>query len=122
MTNSKQKGKRGELEIANILKRMGFNARRTAQYNGKEQGSLADVIGLPGFHMEVKRVESGFTAIHKAMEQAIRDSKGETPTVWHRQNNTEWLVTMRLPDFMERIICSSWLDDVMECNDDKKER
>ena len=45
MTNSKQKGKRGELEVANMLKRMGFNGRRTAQYNGKEQGSRADVLG-----------------------------------------------------------------------------
>ena len=114
MTNSKQKGKRGELEVANMLKRMGFNGRRTAQYNGKEQGSLADVIGLPGIHVEVKRVESGFTAIHKAMDQAVRDSHGDVPTVWHRQNNTEWLVTMRLPDFMEMLICSPWLDKITE--------
>ena len=85
MTNSKQKGKRGELEVANILKRMGFNCRRTAQYNGKENGSLADVIGLPNIHIEVKRVQSGYTAIHKAMAQAVRDSHGEVPTVWHRQ-------------------------------------
>lgn len=79
MTNSKQKGKRGELEIANILKEHGYDCRRTAQYNGKEQGSLADVIGLDGIHIEVKRVER--INIDVCMEQAIRDCQDDIPTV-----------------------------------------
>ncbi len=97
--NSKQKGKRGELEIANILKGYGYDCRRTAQYNGKEQGSLADVIGLPGIHIEVKRVER--INIDVCMEQAIRDCQGDTPTVWHRRNNKPWYVTMRLEDWID---------------------
>lgn len=104
MTNSKQKGKRGELELAKILREYGFNARRTAQYNGKETGSLADIVGLPGVHAEVKRVQSGFSAIQNAMAQAIRDSAGtaKTPVVFHRQNRSPWLVTMRLEDWLAR--------------------
>lgn len=101
MTNSKQKGKRGELEIAKILKGYGYDCRRTAQYNGKEQGSLADVVGLPGYHIEVKRVESGLKKMDDFMEQAVRDCQGEVPTIWHRRNNKEWLVTMRLTDWIE---------------------
>lgn len=35
------------------------------------------------------------------MEQAKRDCKENTPTVFHRKNNKEWLVTMRLDDWIE---------------------
>ena len=95
--NSKQKGKRGELELANELKKYGFDCRRTAQYNGKENGSLADVVGLDGIHMEVKRVESGLKKIDDFMTQAIRDcGDGEMPAVFHRRNRQSWLVTMPL--------------------------
>lgn len=99
MTNSKQKGKRGELELAKILREHGFNARRTAQYNGKETGSLADIVGLDGIHVEVKRVEA--LNIEKAMKQAIRDAKlNEVPCVFHRRNNCPWYVTMTLEDWI----------------------
>ena len=101
MTNSKQKGKRGELELANVLKEYGFDCRRTAQYNGKENGSLADVVGIDGIHVEVKRVESGLKKIDDFMEQAIRDSKDEIPCVFHRRNRCQWLVTMTLKDWVE---------------------
>lgn len=101
MTNSKQKGKRGELELSHKLKELGFDTRRTAQYNGKELDSMADLVGIPGVHIECKRVER--LNIDTAMEQAIRDSKdGETPAVFHRRNNKPWYVTMRLEDWAER--------------------
>lgn len=102
MTNSKQKGKRGELELANALKEYGFDCRRTAQYNGKETGSLADVVGLDGIHVEVKRVESGLKKIDDFIGQAIRDCQGgEMPAVFHRRNRSPWLVTMTLEDWIE---------------------
>ena len=34
--NSKQKGAKGERELANILKEYGYNTRRGQQYNGLE--------------------------------------------------------------------------------------
>lgn len=96
--NSKQKGKRGELELVHRLNELGFQTRRTAQYNGKEQGSLADLIGIEGVHIECKRVES--LNINDAYEQSVRDcNDGETPTVFHRKNNKPWLVTLSLEDW-----------------------
>lgn len=94
MINSKKKGAAGEREFANYCKKYGFNVRRTAQYNGKELESKADVVGIPGIHIEVKRVEK--LNIHDAMEQAIRDSSStkEIPIVAHRKNGTKWLITM----------------------------
>ena len=103
MTNSRQKGKRGELEVAHILQGYGYECRRSQQYCGYADGD-ADVIGLPPIdgkpvHIEVKRVER--INIDTCMEQAIRDSKdGEIPTVWHRRNNKPWYITMRLEDWM----------------------
>ena len=109
MINSKKKGAAGEREFSNYCKSKGFDVRRTAQYNGKELGSLADVIGIPGIHIEVKRVEA--LNIHKAMEQAIRDcnqsnkeksqEKKELPIVAHRKNHTDWLITMTADDWFK---------------------
>lgn len=96
--NSRQKGKAGELELANKLKEYGYDTRRSVQYNGKD--GQADVLGLPSIHIECKRVES--LNIYNAMAQAKRDAKnGDFPTVFHRKNRCNWLVTMELDSFME---------------------
>ena len=99
--NSKDKGKRGELELVHKLNDLGFDTRRTAQFNGKEQGSLADLVGIDGVHIECKRNER--LNVDNAMEQAIRDcSEGETPMVFHRKNGKPWMVTMLLADWAHR--------------------
>jgi hypothetical protein len=55
------------------------------------------VVGLPGVHVEVKRVEA--LNIRKAVEQSVHDAdSGEAAIVLHRQNRTPWLVTVRLAD------------------------
>lgn len=99
--NSKQKGKRGENELVRKLKEYGYNTRRSVQYNGKADDGQADLIGLDGIHVEVKRVER--LNIYDAIEQAKRDSKNSDnlPAVFHRKNNCEWLVTMRLEDWIK---------------------
>jgi Holliday junction resolvase len=98
--NSKQKGKRGELELVRKLKEHGFVTRRTVQYNGKADDGDADLQGLDGIHIECKRVEK--LNLYDAMAQAVHDAKDtELPTVMHRKNNSEWLVTMKLDDWVK---------------------
>lgn len=100
MVNSKQKGKRGELELVHKLEQYGFDTRRSVQYNGKAEDGQADLLGLPGIHIESKRVEK--LNLYDAMAQAIHDAKdGELPTVFHRKNHCEWLVSMRLSDWIK---------------------
>lgn len=95
---SRDKGKRGELEIAHILQEHGFPARRSVQFNGWQ--GAADVIGVDGIHIEVKRVER--LNIDTAMEQSRRDAKGgEIPVVFHRRNHKGWLATLPLDDFIK---------------------
>lgn len=95
--NSRQKGARGERELAELLRAYGYEARRGQQYSGKNGD--ADVVGVDGFHIECKRVEQ--LNIYKAMEQSERDAReGEIPIVCHRKDRKGWLVTIRFDDFM----------------------
>jgi Holliday junction resolvase len=94
--NSIQKGKAGERELANLLKEKGYETRRGQQFAGNNGD--ADVVGLPHIHIECKRVEN--LNVYKAHAQATADSKGGTPTVFHRKNSMPWLVTMSLTDWL----------------------
>ena len=94
---SRDKGRRGELHWAAFCSQQGYECRRTAQYCGKT-GEASDVVGLPGIHQEVKRVER--LNIVEAVDQAHRDARpGEIPIVAHKRNRCEWLVTMRADDW-----------------------
>lgn len=95
---SREKGKRGEREVAEVLRRHGCPARRGQQYSGTE--TTADVTGLPGYHLEVKRTER--LDLYGAYEQAVRDAgkSGDVPLVVHRRNGKPWLAVMALEDFL----------------------
>ena len=100
MTNSRRKGKNGELEVAKILREHGYDARRGQQYKGG--GDSPDVIGIPGFHLEVKRVEQ--LRLKSAIDQSKRDAAdGEVPVVVHRKSREPWFVTLSFEDFLNII-------------------
>jgi len=109
MVNSRQKGKRGELEIAHIMQEYGFDAKRSQQYCGINND--ADVVGVPFLHLEIKRVQA--LNLDKAMEQSERDAReDEIPVVMHRKDRKPWFVTMRLDDFMT--MYKAWLKEWSE--------
>ena len=96
--NSNRKGAEGERELARKLRDYGFKTRRGQQYCGANGD--ADVVGLPGIHIECKRVER--LNLYDAMAQARNDAcPGEFPTVFHRRDRCEWLVTMPLDDWIK---------------------
>lgn len=95
--NSRQKGKRGELEAAAEWNRLvpKAMARRSQQHSGTESASDLIAPGTPHLWLEVKRVERGLN-LHAVMEKS-REQCGELcPVVLHRQNEQEWLVTFPL--------------------------
>ena len=95
---SRDKGKRGERELASKLREYGYDCRRGVQYCGRT--GAADVIGLPGVHIECKRVER--LDLYGAMSQSKADARdGELPAVFHRRNNCEWLVTLPMDAFIK---------------------
>lgn len=106
--NSRQKGKAGEREFARLCRCEGYDCRRGQQYSGANGD--ADVVGLPGIHVEVKRVER--LNLEDAMSQAKRDAKEtEIPIVAHRRNHCEWKITMRAEDWFK--LYRSWEADNM---------
>lgn len=97
--NSNRKGKVGERELARKLREYGYEeARRSEQYCGK--AGDADIIGLPGIHIECKRVER--LSVYKALDQAREERKEDTlPIVAHRKNHEEWIIIQPLKDWIE---------------------
>ena len=96
--SQQRKGADGERELVNVLNDYGY---QTARGGSETFGTIPDVIGLPGIHIEVKRVER--LNVPEAMQQAIRDSikfNDGKPALFHRRNRQPWLVTMKLEDWI----------------------
>ena len=96
---SQRKGAAGEKELAAILQEYDYNCTRGGSLTF---GSVADVTGLSGIHIEVKRVEK--LNVGEALEQSVRDSermRDGLPALFHRRNRKPWLVTMRLSDWLQ---------------------
>lgn len=101
--NSRDKGKRGELELAEELRKFGYDARRGQQFKGGADSPDVVCAGLEDFHIEAKRVER--TDLYGWMAQAQRDAaEGKTPIVAHKKNRKGWLVIMTLEDFLARTL------------------
>lgn len=98
MTNSREKGKRGERELAAKLREHGYDCRRGVQYQGGPDSP--DVIGLPHIHIECKRTEH--LHLYDSLDQSRRDARGsgDIPAVFYRKNDCDWVVIMYLEDFM----------------------
>ena len=97
----KEKGKRGEREVAKILREHGYEgARRTSQYAGVT-GDSSDVVGLEGFHIEVKRQERA--NIYEWFAQSKRDAGTDIPIVVFRRSGDEWMVLLNFEEFLEVI-------------------
>lgn len=95
--SQRDKGKRGERELAALFREYGFDARRTSQYCG-QTGDASDVIGLPGFHVECKRCEN--LRLPEWIAQAERDSQGKPYVICHRKNGEEWMATLPLKELL----------------------
>lgn len=97
--SSQRKGADGERELAALFREYGYPVERGGSLSF---GEVPDLTGLPGVHIECKRAEQ--LRVYDWMAQAERDSErfhDGLPAVFHRRNRQEWLVTMRLPDWLE---------------------
>lgn len=99
---SRNKGSRGELEVAKIINdRLGLELHRTPNSGAfKWHDNLkGDVQGWPGMHLEVKRAER--LQIPKWLEQTEDDCPdGSVPLLVFRQSHQPWRVVMRLDDLL----------------------
>ena len=99
--SSQSKGRTAERELASLLRdKYGFADVKAAE--PLNYGTVPDLTGLPGVHVECKRCEK--TKITEWMAQAERDAerfKDGVPVVFHRRNRQPWLVTLHLQDFIQ---------------------
>lgn len=99
--NSRAKGAAFERTIATKLKERGYEAKRGVQF-GQGCHDNPDVKhSLEGLHFECKAVEN--LNLYKAMDQSKNDAQGANliPTVIHKKNRKDILITMKLDDFLD---------------------
>jgi len=95
--NSKQKGKRGELDFVNLCKDYGINAQRGQQFKGTKDSP--DIIWDLPFHCEIKFTET--LNPYKFYEQACNDCGDKIPIVAFRKKRKKWLITLSAKDFLK---------------------
>lgn len=95
---SRDKGKRGERELALLFSAEGYPAKRFGYAQSSDGSGGADVVcsALPWLHIECKRYKKFMGAkLRDALEQSERDRQPNTiATVWHREDDSKWYCTM----------------------------
>ena len=92
-----QKGRRAEIELSHLLNSYGYNTRPGEPVSfGRE----ADVVGLDGIHLELKRREN--PDISAALKQAAADAEhfGGLPVVLTRGNRQRWRAVMDIDTWL----------------------
>jgi Holliday junction resolvase len=103
MTNSIQKGKRGERAWRDKLREVGFlKSYRGQQFQGGTDSPDVVCPELPSIHFEVKYTQR--LDLYGAVLQAVGDAgENKVPVVAHRKNNAEWLVIMRADEWFNLV-------------------
>lgn len=86
---SRDKGKRGEREVAGIIRELtGWDAQRVVRQHDDD----SDVMGVPGWCIEVKRhARVGRSNLRSWWQQAVRQAVAhETPVLFFRRDRDEW--------------------------------
>lgn len=96
MTNSRDKGKRGERLARDKLNELfGWNCRRGQQFcGGAESGDLGDIPA--DVHFEVKFTQR--LDLRSALAQAISDAGCKVPVVMHKRKREDWIISLRIDD------------------------
>jgi Holliday junction resolvase len=100
--SSRRKGIAGELEVCAILRNHGLKAQRTAPLQAAGNVNDADVIGVEGMHLEIKRQER--VQIDSWCAQAELAAKPtDVPCVVWRRSRERWRVALPLQDFLDLV-------------------
>ena len=90
----RDKGARGEREVAAVLRAHNLPAVRTPNSGGLQV--RGDLTGVPGYHFEVKRQETARVSLWT--RQAHAECGDAVPVVVWRQNASQWFAILPLQD------------------------
>ena len=96
---ARNKGANAEREVAELIRKHGLEARRGFVFCRE-----SDIVGLDGFHIEVKRQES--YRLDEWMEQSIKDAAKRDegiPIVVFRKSRKPWRVLIDFEQFLELV-------------------
>ena len=94
MTSSRRKGKRGELEVAALLRDLLGAAVARNLTQARDGGH--DLLGLPGWAAEVKR--SAKPRIGEWWNQTVDQANGAKPVLLYRVDRKPWRAVVALAD------------------------
>lgn len=96
--NSRRKGACGEREAAALLRELfGWqSARRSQQFCGQAETADLIVEDTPDIYWEIKRVQR--LSVPKTMAKARTDAGRKVAALLHRQDRSEWLLTIFIED------------------------
>lgn len=97
--SQQRKGRTAEKEFSELLNSYGFH---TQPGQPLSFGACADITGLPGIHLEIKRHES--TNLTSWLRQAQADADkfhDGIPVVCHRRSRQPWIVSMTVDNFLK---------------------
>jgi hypothetical protein len=107
--NSRQKGKRGELDLCHsLISVMGWSGtRRAQQFNGNAGHADVTIPQLPRVFPECKLVNR--LNLSEAMKTAVAQCRGCIPVIFHRRDREDWMVTVRLSDWraLSEMVCAA---------------
>lgn len=95
--SQREKGKRGERELAALFREYGFEAKRGVQHKGGADSPDVE-CNIPGLHVECKRTEA--LSLYEAMNQAQIDAGFKMPVVFHRRNGKPWLAILHATELL----------------------
>ena len=94
MTSSRRKGKRGELEVAALLRDL--LGRGVVRNLTQARDGGHDLLGLPGWSPEVKRAAK--PRIIEWWKQATDQANGAKPVLLYRVDRRPWRAVVALAD------------------------
>lgn len=98
----RDKGKRGEREAAQALRQaLGIEARRSVQYQAREDAADLALPDLPGLWVEVKRTNR--LALWQVLDEAVRQAGQRVPLILHRADRRPWVAIVPL-DALARLV------------------
>lgn len=114
--HSKNKGARGERELAEKLTDAGFPAWRGQQFKGTEDSPDVECPSLSDYHFECKFVER--FQLYPSLQQAKDDAPNKIPVVVHRKKRQDWVAVLPLSELLRLLKIESSQQVVLEENPD----
>jgi hypothetical protein len=119
----REKGKRGEIEVARALRAIWPEARtKRAGGESASQDRGRDLLGTPGWCWQVKRRErlNVSEALKECASAAVFGDRGqEVPVVAHRRRGEAWVASLPLHALIRLLACWASTKKIKQSNPEK---